>query len=359
MLFGSRKCPYSPVVVTILPYHAPVAGRALQGGAEFPWAAEVLPFGDLRDTTARMIDIFLKTVPFFAVIGLGFQSGRSRFFTAEATADLTRFVFYFALSAMLFGFAANLDLAEVFDGSFVLAYLLATSAIWVLVAVTAMLRGSPPEEAVFEAHAGVIGNAGFLGIPMLTLLLGPVAVVPLLLVLAVDLIVFSSLLTMIISGLRAGGIDRRIFGILGLGLLRNPMIVSVVLGLGWGTTGLQLPGPVQEFMSLLGAAATPCALFAIGASLAGRPADRPGLAVWISFCKLALHPAAAALTCLVLAVDWDGARVMIAAAALPVAGNVFILAQHYGVAPGRISTAILLSTAASVLTLTGVIALIS
>lgn len=306
-----------------------------------------------------MIEILLKTLPFFAVIGLGFQSGRTGFITAQATVDLTRFVFYFALSAMLFGFAANLDLAKVFDSAFVLAYLFATLAVWLVVGVTARLRGAGAEVAVFEAHAGVIGNAGFLGIPMLTLLLGPVAVVPLLLILAVDLIVFSSLLTMVITGLRAGRIDRGILGVLGLGLLRNPMIVSVVLGLAWGATGLDLPAPVQEFMSLLGAAATPCALFAIGASLAGRPLDRPGIAVWISFCKLVLHPAAAVLACMALAVNADSARVMIAAAALPVAGNVFILAQHYRVVPERISTAILLSTAASVLTITGVIALIS
>ena len=52
------------------------------------------------------------------------------------------------------------------------------------------------------------------------------------------------------------------------------------------------------------------------------------------------------------------AGVMIAAAALPVAGNVFILAQHYGVAPQRVSTSILISTAVSVLTVTAVIALL-
>lgn len=306
-----------------------------------------------------MIEILLKTLPFFAVIGLGFQSGRTRFVTPEATAELTRFVFYFALSAMLFGFAANLDLAQVFDGAFVLAYLVATGAVWLVVGGAALMRGAGPEEAVFEAHAGVIGNAGFLGIPMLTLLLGPVAIVPLLLVLAVDLIVFSSILTMALAGLRAGRIDRGIFGVLGLGLLRNPMIVSVVLGLAWGATGLRMPVPVQEFMTLLGAAATPCALFAIGASLAGKSLDRPGLAIWISFAKLALHPAAAALACLAFAVNTDSARVMIAAAALPVAGNVFILAKHYDVVPERISTAILISTAVSVLTITWVIALVS
>lgn len=306
-----------------------------------------------------MLDIFLKTLPFFAVIGLGYLSGRLRFFTEEATAYLTRFVFYFALSAMLFGFAANLDVGAIFSWSFVFAYLAGTTAIWLIVAAIALWRGAAPEEAVFEAHTGVIGNVGFLGIPMLVLLLGPEAVGPVLLVLAVDLIVFSSILTMLITGLRAGRVSMQTFGILGMGLVKNPMIVSVVLGILWGATGLTLPGPVNEFLTLLGAAATPCALFAIGASLAGRSAERVEVAAWLSFSKLFLHPAAVAAACWAFGVTGFAAGVMIAAAALPVAGNVFILAQHYRVAPQRVSTAILLSTAASVLTVTGVIALIS
>ena len=307
-----------------------------------------------------MLAIFLKTLPFFAVIGLGFWAGKARFFTAEATAYLTKFVFYFALSAMLFGFAANLDLGEVFSWAFVWAYLGATTLVWALVLGVALLRGTGPSEAVIEAHCGVIGNVGFLGIPMLTLLLGPNAVGPVLLVLAVDLVVFSSLLTVLITGVRQGRMRFGVFKVLAIGLLKNPMIVSVVLGMGWGATGWALPVPVNEFMTLLGAAATPCALFAIGGSLAGRSAERLEVAVWLSFSKLVLHPAAVAFAAFVVfPVERYAAGVMVAAASLPVAGNVYILAQHFGVAPQRVSTAILISTAVSVLTVTVVIAFVT
>jgi len=70
-----------------------------------------------------------------------------------------------------------------------------------------------------------------------------------------------------------------------------------------------------------------------------------------------LHPAAVAVTSLILfKVEPYAAGVMIAAAALPVAGNIYILARHYGVAPQRVSAAILLSTTASILTVPAVIA---
>ncbi len=110
-----------------------------------------------------------------------------------------------------------------------------------------------------------------------------------------------------------------------------------------------------------GAAATPGALFAIGASLAGKTAERISVAGWLTFCKLVLHPAAVALAALVIfpVADPFAATVMISAAALPVAGNVYMLAQHYGVAPQRVSAAILVSTAVSIVTVSVIIGLLT
>ncbi|MDZ4134337.1 MAG: AEC family transporter [Paracoccaceae bacterium] len=293
-------------------------------------------------------------------MGVGYWAGRVRFFSPEATAYLTKFVFYFALSAMLFRFAANLSLADIWDGRFVAAYLWGCGVVYGIAMGVAFLRGVSIEEAAIEAQCAVIGNTGFLGVPMLVVLLGPQAAGPVLMVLAVDLIVFSSLITLIITGRREGRMSLGIFRILGLGLLRNPMIVSMSLGFVWSSTGFAVPAPINDFLGLLGAAATPGALFAIGASLATKSAERMAVAGWLSFCKLVLHPGAVAFAALVLFKVQPGpAGVMIAAAALPVAGNVYILAQHFGVAPQRVSASILISTAVSILTVTAVIALVT
>jgi predicted permease len=304
-----------------------------------------------------MVDIFLKTLPFFALIALGFQACRTGFFTSEAAAYLTKFVFYFALSAMLFRFAANLSLADIFDWQFVGAYLSGCIVVYLLATLVAMIRKRPVTEAAFEAQCAIIGNVGFLGIPMLVVLLGEAAAGPVILVLSVDLIVFSSLIVIIVTGSRDGRMSLGVLRTVGIGLLKNPMIVSIVLGLAWSSTGWDVPGPVNEFLAILGAAATPGALFAIGASLAGKSAERMSVAGWLTVCKLVLHPAAVAVAALLLfdVPDYD-AGVMIAAAALPVAGNVYILAQHYGVAPQRVSATILISTALSILTVSAVIA---
>ncbi len=307
-----------------------------------------------------MTAVLVQTLPFFALIGLGYLAGRTGFFTEEATAYLTKFVFYFALSAMIFRFAANLSFGEIFSWDFVLAYLSATTAVYVLVTLVAMLRGRGLEEAAVEAQCGVIGNVGFLGLPMLLLLLGEAAVGPIMMVLAVDLIVFGSLIVILITGRRDGRVSLGVLVSVARGLVRNPMIMSILLGLAWSGLSLPIPGPFADFLTILGAAATPGALFAIGASLASKSAERLAVAVWLSTSKLLLHPAAVAVAALLIfPVEPYAAGVMIALAALPVAGNVFILAQHYGVAPQRASAAILVSTAVSVLTFSAVIAWVS
>ena len=306
-----------------------------------------------------MLPILLQTLPFFALIALGWGAGRAGAFGEAATAALTRFVFYFALSAMLFGFASSLSFAELWEGQIVAAYLAGSVAVWGLAFGAALARRQSLGEAAMEAQASIIGNVGFLGIPMLAVLLGPGSVPTVILVLAVDLIVFGSLVVLLVTAGQGGAPGLALAGRLGLGLLRNPMIVSIAAGILWGGLGLPIPGPMADTLTILGAAATPGALFAIGASLAQRSAERILVPVWLSLAKVILHPLAVAVAATLLGARGPAVGVMIACAALPVAGNVFILAEHYGVAKARMSSAILISTALSVGTVTGVIALLA
>ncbi len=304
-----------------------------------------------------MIEIFLKTLPFFAIIGLGFGAARTSFFSKEATGYLTKFVFYFALSAMLFRFSANLSFSELLDIRFISAYLWGTAFVYGLAMAVSFYTGRSIEEAAIEAQCAAIGNVGFLGIPMLAMLMGEDAVKSVMLVLAIDLIIFGSMIVILVTGARDGRMSLGIFKTVGIGLLKNPMIMSITAGLLWSAFSIPIPDPLNEFVGILGAAATPGALFAIGASLASKSAERLLVSGWLSFCKLVLHPLFVAIGALVLfSVDPYPAAVMIAAASLPVAGNVYILAQHYGVAPHRVSASILISTALSIVTVSVIIA---
>ena len=277
-----------------------------------------------------------------------------------ATAALTKFVFYFALSAMLFRFSASLSFSEIFDARLAAGYLWGTAAVYGVATAVAFLRRQDVQTAAIEAQTASIGNTGFLGLPMLALLLGEAAVAPIILMLSIDLIVFASLLVILVTVAREGRMSLGIFATIGAGLVKNPMIVSIVAGLAVSSSGQSLPTVVDEFVTLLGNAATPCALFAIGASLASKSAERLAVSGWLSFAKLVLHPLfVAGGVYLLFPVPPFQAAVAVATAALPVAGNVYMLAQHYGIAPQRVSAAILISTAFSILTVSTVIALVN
>lgn len=306
-----------------------------------------------------MLEIFLRTVPFFMVIACGYGAAALRVFSGEAVAHLTKFVFYFALSAMLFSFTAGLPFERILNLPLAAAYLLGTGAVYVLVTVIALRRGTGVAEAAIEAQCGVIGNVGFLGLPMLSILIGERAVGPLLMMISVDLLVFGSLVVILIVASR-GRFGPAVFAQVALGLVKNPMLVSMAAGLVWSALALPMPRFLEDFITLLGGAATPGALFAIGASLAGRSAERLSVAAWLSFAKLVLHPAAVgAVAIWGFGLPWELVGIMLAVAAMPTAGNVYIIAQHYGVAPMRASSTILISTAVSIVTLTAVIALVT
>lgn len=300
--------------------------------------------------------ILLQTLPFFAIIALGYGAGRTGFFNEDATKYLTKFVFFFALSAMIFRFAANIELSEVWDARLIAAYLWGTAFVYGIATIVGFLRNLNVATNAIEAQCAVIGNIGFLGLPMLTLILGEAAIGPIMMMLAVDLIIFSSLVVILVTGSQDGQMSIRILKTVGLGLIKNPMIVAMTLGLLCSGFDVTIPVPLNEFLAILGGAATPGALFAIGASLATKSAERIAVAGWLTFCKLVLHPAFVAFGALFLfSVDPYSAAVLIAAASLPVAGNVYMLAQHYSVAPQRVSAAILVSTAISIFTVSLVI----
>ena len=195
---------------------------------------------------------------------------------------------------------------------------------------------------------------------MLAILLGPESVGFIMIILAIDLIVFGSLIVLIIVASKDKKLDIFLFYRVLLGLMKNPMIVSIICGLLWSASGWSIPGPINDFIVMLGSAATPGALFAIGASLAQKSTERFEVAAWLSFCKLVLHPFAVCIAVFyIFEVEMYAATVMIAAASLPVAGNIFMVAQHYNVAPKRASAAIFLSTVLSIFTVSFTIAWVS
>lgn len=307
-----------------------------------------------------MFHIFLNTLPFFALIALGYGAAKTAIFSKDATVHLTKFVFYFALSAMLFKFSSNLSLREILEWDFMAAYLIGSMVLYVMTLLIAKLRGTSFDISVIEAQCSVIGNMGWMGLAMIPILLGKQAISYVIMVLIIDLIVFGPLVTILLVAHREGQIRLKVFQTIGMGLIKNPLVLSISTGLLWAAFEIPVPELLNRFMTILGGASTPGALFAIGASMAFAAKGQISIPVYLSANKLIMHPLLVGIaSLLVFQIDPFASAVMIACAAMPVAGNVYMIATHYGLPSERISIAILISTTVSIVTISLIISLVT
>ena len=299
------------------------------------------------------------SLPFFALIGTGFAAGHYGILPPAAAAGLNAFVFRFALPGMLFMKMADASIGADFDWGFVLAYSGAgLISFAVCVIAGRLLFRSRLDISGIQGMAAAFGNVGYMGLPIILAVFGEKVVLPAVMVIVFDHVLLLPLVTAMIQS--GGGRHASASGILravALAVARNPLIIATALGLLWGGLHLPLPAPVAAFGNLLANAAAPCALFALGATLVGRPlsAGFPELAL-MSACKLLLHPLLAFGIATLIGLDPLLRAVAVIEASLPIATNVFIMARAYDVYVERTSSAILFSTICAVVTVSAVLA---
>lgn len=307
--------------------------------------------------------IFDTALPFFALIFCGYGAGRFGLLGPAATTGVNTFVFYFALPAFIFNLTATSPLADILNAPFMAAYLGVGLVVFAAAAVLGrLLFGVKPGESAVQGAAAVLGNTGYMGLPLVAAAFGQKAAIPLLLGLTLEATVIIPLTIAIIESERGlGGQWMKVAATVAGALARNPLIVAIFAGILVSGVGLDLPTPIAKFSDLLGSAAGPCALFALGATLVGRPLSA-GIAEtsYMSAFKLLVHPAAMWFaTTQVFDVDPLWATVAILGASLPVAANVFIVARQYDTYLGRASSAVLLSTIVSMFTVSTLLVLLS
>lgn len=310
-----------------------------------------------------MQTILNTALPFFALIFCGYGAGRFRLLSEASVAGVNAFVFYFALPAFIFNLLATSPLADVANGPFVAAYLGTGLVLFVVAAVLGrLLFKVRRSEAALQGSAAVLGNTGYMGIPLVAAAFGDRAAIPLVLGLTLEATVLIPLTIILVEaqkGLDAGW--SRLLGSVVGAMVRNPIIIAIFAGVLVSAVSLGLPIPIENFTALLGDAAGPCALFALGATLASFPISTGiGEVSYMTLFKLLVHPTAMWFaTTRLFDVDPLWATVAILGAALPVAANVFIIARQYDTYVERVSSAILVSTAISVVTVSALLTILS
>jgi predicted permease len=320
-----------------------------------------------------VLDILLITFPFFALVLAGYVAARRRMLPLEAIGGLNTFVLFFALPCMLYRFGASTPIGQLLDASAVGIWLLCALLVVAATVKFSMNARIRWNDASFGALVAAFSNTGFMGVPLLVALLGPRAAGPAILTILIDL-VFTSSLCIALS--RLDGADEHGASLAAKkalkGVALNPMPWAILLGGLSSALGVQPIAPVMNTIGLLADAASPVALFTIGAVLARSQfiaaAEEHGPMpasdfVPVAVMKLLVHPllvwgVGTAARAAGLPLDPFTLTVMVLVAALPSASNVSLLAERFGADTGRIARIILLTTAAAFLTFSAAVALV-
>jgi hypothetical protein len=299
--------------------------------------------------------------PVFAIMACGWIAGRIGLLGEASSEALNRFVYYVALPPLLFGSMVRAPVAQVFNGPFLLAYcggLAATFAFAIVVARKAF----PDRLACLSLHglSAIFSNTGYMGIPLILTAFGPPGAPPAIMATIISASVVVGLATILVEldlGRGSGKRPTALLGDVAKAFLTNPLVVAPIAGIALSLMGTRLPAALDTFCTLIGAAASPCALFAIGLFLVGKPiaGDLKEIA-WVSLLKLLLQPAVTyALAFHALAMDPVWAKSAVILAALPAGTTLFVIGQKYGVYVRRATAIVLVSTVASVLTVSALL----
>ncbi|MBL0719077.1 AEC family transporter [Piscinibacter sp. Jin2] len=318
-----------------------------------------------------MPPLLAVTLPFFALVLCGWLAGRFRVLPEAAIPGLNAFVLFFALPCMLFRFGAASPVEAVFNPRALLLY---TACGLLIVALTALMsrrgwigRRLGWKDAAFGAFVAAFPNTGFMGMPLMVALLGPAAAAPMMVTLLADMFIISGVCLALAQMQGSGHLPwaQRLRTLMA-GPLKNPQPWAIALGALFSAMGWALPAPAARIVELLGGAATPVALFTIGAVLwrSGLHAHKrtpPAEVLPIAAIKLFVHPALMFGGGLALAAaGWPleafTLMVLTLAAALPSASNASLLAERHGADNGRVARIILASTVLAFASFTGLAA---
>lgn len=294
-------------------------------------------------------------IPVFGIILTGYLAGRFDVLGPESAAALNRFVYYFAIPAALFIFAARAPIDRIFNWPFIGAFV-SGSVLTLLIALIVGRLWFRHDTATLSVAGvtAVFGQVIGIGLPLLLTAYGPDGALPPIVAALIYVVLFLTSITSVLEAARTSELSPlRMASQLAGTLLRNPVAISPLLGVLYSMTALPLPKAVSNYLDLMAAAVGPAALFAVGLSLVGRKlTSNAGEVIWPSALKTVVNPILAfVLVTYVFVMDsfWSQAAVILSA--MPVGTNPYVVAQQYDVHIETVSPTIVVSTAMSVVTI--------
>lgn len=304
-----------------------------------------------------MLSTLNVVLPIFALIFVGWLARKLKILGENALSELNRFVVYLALPALLFDIIANAKWRDLAQPAFILTFLTGMMAVFFFTMLIQLRRTRHLADAAIDGLNAGYANTGFIGFPLVIVFLGHEALAPTLIATILTVSVLFGIGIIIIETGIQGEVKRRIiFARVAKSLMKNPLLVSPVIAICVPVSGWTIPDSVNVFLKLLGGAASPCALVALGLFLAGQSAKKNNnedfTVTLLVILKLLIQP---------VLTWWIATRVFnlspllvhtsVLLAALPTGTGPFMLAEFYRREASTTSKCVLVSTVVSMFTL--------
>ncbi|WP_174874632.1 AEC family transporter [Vogesella oryzae] len=300
-----------------------------------------------------MSSIINVVLPIFGLILAGYLCRRSGRLGETASTELNRFVVWLALPALLFKVTATSSWGELWQPGFIASVCAGSFLVFAVTVIYRRRQLRHLADASIDGLSAAYANTGFLGIPLCMLVLGSKGLLPAIIAtLIVACLLFAIGIVLIEIGLQDK--QKALPAILKISksLASNPLLIAPLLGSAYAASGGSLPAAATQFLSMLGAAATPCALVSLGLFLAQKQQGRRDGTAGLVMAKLLLQPLLTgflAFRVFQLPALWADAALLLSA--LPTGTGPFMLTSFYEREAALVSRVILLTTLGSVITI--------
>ncbi|HCL69001.1 MAG TPA: hypothetical protein DIC49_05740 [Gammaproteobacteria bacterium] len=308
-----------------------------------------------------MSDVFNILAPVLVLGMIGYIATRLGLFNSTHRDGLSKYVFDFAVPMLLFSAVVQLNPAKVSTINLFASYYIPLALVFMVgLFISWLIFKRSAVEGIIIGLGASFSNTVLLGIPLIPRALGEDALFPLLLLISVHGITIFTAVTVAIEIAR--GRDKGLFNLpkqVLLGLISNPLIVSLVAGFLWKLTNIGLHPVAADMFHLVSTSVVPAALFILGSSLASYSiSGSVGPAVLITVLKNTVHPGAVFFlgSWLGLSTLWLSVATMLAA--MPTGMNMYLFASRYQVSPSTATTSIFISTISSIVTISVVIVML-
>ena len=305
-----------------------------------------------------MIELFNVITPIFLLIFLGFISIRLKLLDRADYSSLTSFVMKVSFPCLLLTKLSVIDLAQHFRGDILLIFGICSVCLAAgSIQFFRRILGRKDPHATLQGGMGVsLSNNGFIGYPVLFVVFASPPMTTYATVLLVENLVMLPLIIFLLNRASASGqnLGRNKTAII-RPLAANPILMAVIAGMLVSLMQIKLPEQLILSLSLLGTAAAPLALFAIGMALVRLPSiEEVTDFAWTGFGKLILHPTLVAISCFLFVDNFNDPDIyaVILLASSPMASLYPVFGANYGT-PDLTASTLSATTFLSLFTISG------